>query len=98
MFVCQLLVAKSRGPTSNVGDNGQDVITMTKERACLPLYLIDTSAGDSQMGLNGLNGLYAPCPFIAPGMLGASQGLVTIIRQVMGSVAAFSGKGERPGK
>ena len=98
MFVCKLLVARTRGPTSNVGDAGQDVITMTKERACLPLYLIDTSAGDNEMGLNGLNGLYAPSPFIAPVMLGASQGLVTSMRQVMGSYAAFSGKGERLGQ
>jgi len=97
MFVCKLLVEKKSGPTSNVGDGGQDVITMTQERACLPLYLIDTSAGDNQMGLYGFNRLYAPSPYIAPGMLGASQGLVTSIRQVMGSYAAFQGKGERLG-
>jgi hypothetical protein len=96
MFVCQLLVARRSGPTSNVGDNGQDVITMTSVEACLPLYLIHTTY--DQMGLNGLYGSYAPSPFIAPGMLGASQGLVTSIRQVMGSYAAFAGKGERLGK
>jgi len=43
MFICALLVARSSSETSNVGDKGQDVITMTKEVACLPMYLIDTT-------------------------------------------------------
>ena len=43
MFVCALLVAKGASETSNIGDKGQDVITMTSEAACLPLYLIDTT-------------------------------------------------------
>ena len=43
MFICALLVAREASETSNVGDKGQDVITMTKEAACLPCYLIDTT-------------------------------------------------------
>jgi len=43
MFICALLVARKPSETSNVGDKGQDVITMTKEAACLPVYLIDTT-------------------------------------------------------
>lgn len=43
MFVCALLVGEEASALSNVGDKGQDVITMTSEAACLPLYLIDTS-------------------------------------------------------
>ena len=43
MFICALLVARKPSETSNVGDKGQDVITMTKEAACLPCYLIDTT-------------------------------------------------------
>ena len=42
MFVCALLVARNKSPTSNIGDSGQDVITMIHEAACLPLYLLDT--------------------------------------------------------
>ena len=44
MFVCALLVASGKSSTSNIGDNGQDVITMTSEVACLPLYIIDTTS------------------------------------------------------
>ena len=43
MFICALLVARGSSVTSNVGDKGQDVITMIKEEACLPVYLIDTT-------------------------------------------------------
>lgn len=52
MFVTALLVSRSRSPTSNCGDKGQDIITMTDERACLPLYLIQTRfAGNPLAGM-----------------------------------------------
>ena len=54
MFVCALLVAKRPSRTSNVGDAGQDVITMLDERACLPLYLIETKMGAHVAGWAGL--------------------------------------------
>merc|ERR1712232_1085204 len=45
MFVCALLVAKGPSTTSNVGDLGQDIITMTEEAACLPCYILKTTSG-----------------------------------------------------
>ena len=63
MFVCALLVRKGgKSKTSNVGDQGQDVITMTDEAACLPLYLIETSC---DMGMAGA---------MMPGMAGGGGG------------------------
>jgi hypothetical protein len=63
MFVCALLVRKGgKSKTSNVGDQGQDVITMTDEAACLPLYLIETSC---DMGMAGA---------MMPGMAGGAGG------------------------
>ena len=54
MFVCALLVARGPSETSNVGDKGQDVITMTREEACLPCYLIDTELAAGTMNPGGM--------------------------------------------
>ena len=79
MFVCALLVARGPSETSNVGDKGQDVITMTREEACLPCYLIDTELAAGTVnpggmmafaGYNGMNAAAAaggPQPFTGRG-------------------------------
>ena len=50
MFLCALLVATQVSHTSNIGDKGQDIITMTSEAACLPLYLLETEMGRRDRG------------------------------------------------
>ena len=88
MFVCALLVASGKSSTSNIGDNGQDVITMTSEAACLPLYIIETACPRQQQPRmaalpNGMGmGMAIPMPGMAMGGV---------------SVPAFAGKGRTLG-
>jgi len=45
-----LLVRRSPSTTSNVGDKGQDVITMLEEGACLPMYVLTTTSSIDLLG------------------------------------------------
>ena len=60
MFVTALLVGRGKSRTSNIGDKGQDVITMEDERACLPLYLIHTRLKAGQGHAHGYLGMAPP--------------------------------------
>ena len=74
MFICALLVARGQSETSNVGDKGQDVITMCSEAACLPMYLIDTSM-ESHPGGSALPGLLPTMQTVQPLFAGKGKAL-----------------------
>jgi len=90
MFVTALLVARGRSRTSNVGDTGQDIITMTDEAACLPLYLIQTrmDMGNTMgMGMGAWRGM----------MAGMAGGGAPFGGGAPPAVDPFSGSGNRLG-
>ena len=74
MFICALLVARGQSETSNVGDKGQDVITMRSEAACLPMYLVDTSMESHPGGL-ALPGLLPTMQTVQPLFAGKGKAL-----------------------
>jgi len=99
MFVCALLVASGKSSTSNIGDNGQDVITMTSEVACLPLYIIETTCPRQQQPrMTALpNGMGMGMAIPMPGMpMGGRRGAPGMAMGGVG-VPAFAGKGRTLG-